>query len=124
MKKRTEARLDFDYAKHGWAFCNRDMLEGKVERLRKLAACLSSDDPRHAVLETIVAHLAEGAWTMRGVAPIEVAPWTGWGKQVHRTQAHVDRPGASYCWCHANPDFPTASWILESRTHHEADQRG
>jgi hypothetical protein len=50
--------LDFDYAKHGWAFCNRDMLEGKVERLRKLAACLFRQmNPRHAVLETIVARL-------------------------------------------------------------------
>jgi hypothetical protein len=34
------------------------MLEGKVERLRKLAACLFRQmNPRHAVLETIVARL-------------------------------------------------------------------
>ena len=31
--KRSALQLEFDLAKHGWAFCNDDMLRGKVEQL-------------------------------------------------------------------------------------------
>ena len=52
-RKRTQAQLDFDYAKHGWAFCNEAMLRGKLPRLRELAAQLEPNDERHQLLETI-----------------------------------------------------------------------
>jgi hypothetical protein len=53
--KRTQAQLDFDYAKHGWAFCNKPMLLGKIERLEEIAKTLSIDDKRHMTLKTIKA---------------------------------------------------------------------
>ncbi len=57
--KRTQAQLEFDMAKHGWAFCNRAMLEGKVVRLEELAKRLKTNDKRHAVLEAITLRLQE-----------------------------------------------------------------
>jgi hypothetical protein len=59
MKKRTQSQLDFDYAKHGWAFCNREMLIGKVERLRELVKALNLNDERHEQLATIETYLAQ-----------------------------------------------------------------
>jgi hypothetical protein len=53
--KRTRAQLDFDLAKHGWAFCNKPMLLGKIERLEEIARTLSLDDKRHMTLKTIKA---------------------------------------------------------------------
>lgn len=55
MRKRTEAQLDFDYAAHGWAFCNADMLAGKIERLEMLASKLAPTDERHQRLANIKA---------------------------------------------------------------------
>jgi hypothetical protein len=52
--KRTKAQLDFDYAKHGWAFCSKAMLAGKIDRLALLAELLQPDDKRHQELERIV----------------------------------------------------------------------
>jgi len=51
--KRTKAQLNFDYTKHGWAFCNDDMLVGKTIRLQELAKCLASTDKRHEILQQI-----------------------------------------------------------------------
>lgn len=53
MDKRTKAQLDFDMAKHGWAFCNKAMLEGKIDALEELAKALQADDKRHGELERI-----------------------------------------------------------------------
>jgi hypothetical protein len=53
MDRRSQAQLDFDYAKHGWAFCNASMLTGKIERLTELAKALPPNDKRHTELEHI-----------------------------------------------------------------------
>jgi hypothetical protein len=45
--------LDFDLAKHGWAFCHSEMLRGKVSRLEELAKRLEPSDPRHDLLASI-----------------------------------------------------------------------
>lgn len=51
--KRTKEQLEFDYAKHGWAFCNKQMLEEKLIRLSTLADRLSNSDKRKAELAHI-----------------------------------------------------------------------
>lgn len=52
--KRTQAQLDFDRAKHGWAFCSADMLRGgMLERLEQLATQLTQYDNRHEELAVI-----------------------------------------------------------------------
>jgi hypothetical protein len=51
--KRTPAQLEFDLIKKGWAFCNREMLAGKIERLEELASALPPSDPRHKMLAHI-----------------------------------------------------------------------
>jgi hypothetical protein len=51
MDKRSKAQLAFDYAKHGWAFCNADMLEGKIIRCEDIAMELDADDKRHDTLK-------------------------------------------------------------------------
>jgi len=55
--KRTYDQLAFDYTKHGWAFCNQQMLRTKVERLEELAEKLPKTDPRHQDLILIKSHL-------------------------------------------------------------------
>jgi|HubBroStandDraft_6_1064221.scaffolds.fasta_scaffold641981_2 hypothetical protein len=54
-RKRTQAQVEFDLAKHGWAFCNADALRRKILRLEELAKQLQPDDARHAML----AHIRE-----------------------------------------------------------------
>ena len=51
--KRTKAQLDFDLAKHGWAFSNPTMLRPTLERLRKLAQSLAPDDKRHEIVNMV-----------------------------------------------------------------------
>jgi len=51
--KRTTNQAAFDLAKHGWAFCNKDMLEGKVKQLREIAKSLPAWDQRHEILRRI-----------------------------------------------------------------------
>ena len=53
MDKRTSVQLEFDMAKHGWAFCNNDMLHGKLIQLREIAKRLPVGDRRHDVLDYI-----------------------------------------------------------------------
>lgn len=48
--KRTKDQLAFDMAKHGWAFCNTAMLEGKIKQCEMIAQRLAADDPRHKTL--------------------------------------------------------------------------
>lgn len=50
--KRTKAQLDFDYTR-GWAFCNDEMLRGKVDRLKEVVKHLDPKDPRHATLRVM-----------------------------------------------------------------------
>lgn len=58
MKKRTQAQLDFDLAKHGWAFCNAEMLRGRISRCELIAARLAPDDPRHQEIPDMFGALA------------------------------------------------------------------
>ena len=51
--KRTPAQLEFDAAKHGWAFCDPPQLTAYLERLEPIAARLEPDDERHATLAQI-----------------------------------------------------------------------
>jgi hypothetical protein len=51
--KRTQPQVTFDYAKHGWAFCNKEMLGAKIIHLTQLANDLSPDDKRHNELTRI-----------------------------------------------------------------------
>jgi hypothetical protein len=53
MRKRTEAQLAFDGAKHGWAFCDARMLIGRLETLRALARNLDADDERYEEMRSI-----------------------------------------------------------------------
>lgn len=51
--RRTPDQLDFDRAKHGWAFCNQAMLKGKIEQMEEIAQRLKQLDPRQATLNFI-----------------------------------------------------------------------
>lgn len=55
--KRTPVQMEFDLAAHGWAFCNQDMLLGKIERLTEIAKRLPAHDPRFERLEVIKTYL-------------------------------------------------------------------
>lgn len=54
--KRSEDQLAFDMAKHGWSFCNKDMLGAKLKQLSRLSEKLSNSDRRKAELRTIRQH--------------------------------------------------------------------
>lgn len=58
-RKRTEAQLDFDFAKDGWAFCNKDMLDGKISMLQELAKALEPTDVRHQDLQNLIDYRVE-----------------------------------------------------------------
>lgn len=51
--RRTKAQRDFDLAKHGWAFCNREMLKRRLPQLKQIAKRLASNDVRHEELKHI-----------------------------------------------------------------------
>jgi hypothetical protein len=59
MARRTQAQLDFDMAKHGWAFCNKAMLKAKMLQLNEIAKRLSPKDERHETLAKIVSTLEQ-----------------------------------------------------------------
>lgn len=50
---RTMRQVDFDLTKHGWAFCDKHLLQGKLERLRELIKYLHATDERHEILRVI-----------------------------------------------------------------------
>lgn len=55
MDKRTPDQLDFDLAKHGWSFCNDDILRSKIHRCEQIAQKLNPFDKRHHTLEQMKA---------------------------------------------------------------------
>lgn len=53
--RRTKEQVAFDYAKIGWAFCNKRSLGMKIHHLEELAKELSPKDGRHYTLHYIKA---------------------------------------------------------------------
>jgi hypothetical protein len=57
MSERTFAQRQFDLAKLGWVAANKDMLAAKIEYLHEIALYLIPEDPRQALLRTMMARL-------------------------------------------------------------------